>query len=44
MSKMNGNFSYDGKLQLYSPKFYKILENIQRFIDGETPYRKSVIL
>ena len=38
--RMNGNFSYDGKLQLYSPKFYKILENIQRFIKGETPTGK----
>ena len=34
--RLNGNFSPDGKLGLYSPKFYKILENINRFVKGET--------
>ena len=33
--RQNGNFSFDGKLNLYAPKFYKILENIKRFINGE---------
>ena len=32
--RANGNFAYEGKLKLYSPKFHKILENINRFIDG----------
>ena len=38
--RQNGNFSFDGKLGLYAPKFYKILENINRFVDGENPTGK----
>ena len=37
---MNGNFSYDGNLSLYSPKFHKILENIDKFIEGDVPTGK----
>lgn len=40
--RMNGNFSFDGKLGLYSPKFYKILENINRFIKDDTPTGKAL--
>ena len=38
--RQNGNFSFEDKLNLYAPKFYKILENINRFIEGETPTGK----
>ena len=38
--RQNGNFSFDGKLNLYAPKFYKILENVNRFVEGETPSGK----
>ena len=40
--RLTGNFSFDGKLNLYSPKFFKILENINRFVDGETPTGKAL--
>uniref|UniRef100_A0A6C0L3G5 Helicase C-terminal domain-containing protein n=1 Tax=viral metagenome TaxID=1070528 RepID=A0A6C0L3G5_9ZZZZ len=33
--KENGSFSYDKNLQLYSPKFYQMLTNIQRFVNDE---------
>ena len=33
--RINGNFAFEGKLKLYSPKFFKILENIQLFIDKD---------
>jgi phage tail tube protein FII len=40
--RQNGNFSFDGKLNLYAPKFYKILENINLFVDGENPTGKAL--
>jgi hypothetical protein len=36
----NGNLSYDKNLALYSPKFYNILTNIQKFIEGDSPTGK----
>ena len=30
----NGHLSYDGTLKLFSPKFYNILTNMMKFIDG----------
>jgi hypothetical protein len=40
--RANGNFSFDGELKLYSPKFFKILENINRFVDGGNPTGKAL--
>ena len=31
----NGHFSYDKTLKLFSPKFYEIMKNIQKYIDDE---------
>tara|TARA_Y100000389_G_scaffold115453_1_gene112531 strand:+ start:1725 stop:5504 length:3780 start_codon:yes stop_codon:yes gene_type:complete len=31
----NGGFSFDGNLKLYSPKFYEIMKNIEKFLDSE---------
>lgn len=33
--RLNGYFSYDGLLELYSPKFYRIMKNIQKFINKD---------
>ena len=38
--RMNGFFSYDGLLNIYSPKFYEILKNIQKFIKDDRPIGK----
>ena len=31
----NGSFSMDGNLQLYSPKFFEIMKNIEKFLDSD---------
>ena len=36
----NGHFSFDKTLNLFSPKFYQILENIQKFTKNGTPTGK----
>ena len=36
----NGNLSYDSNLKIYSPKFYNILTNIQKFIENYLPTGK----
>ena len=36
----NGNLEYDKNLKLYSPKFYNILTNIQKFIENDLPSGK----
>ena len=33
MMAQNGHFSYDGTLALFSPKFYNIIKNMQKFIN-----------
>ena len=36
----NGNLEYDKNLKLYSPKFYNILTNIDKFIENDLPSGK----
>ena len=31
----NDSFSIDGNLQLYSPKFFEIMKNIEKFLDSD---------
>ena len=31
----DGGFSFDGNLKLYSPKFYEIMKNIEKFLDSD---------
>ena len=38
--RSNGNFSYDKNLLMYSPKFYNIITNINRFIKNGIPTGK----
>ena len=36
----NGNLTYEKNLSLYSPKFYNILTNIQKFVEQDIPTGK----
>lgn len=40
MMAQNGHFSYEGTLNLFSPKFYNILKNMQKFINAGVPTGK----
>ena len=40
MMARNGHFSYEGTLQLFSPKFYQILKNMNRYINKGIPTGK----
>tara|TARA_B100000214_G_scaffold364690_1_gene331570 strand:- start:3109 stop:7107 length:3999 start_codon:yes stop_codon:yes gene_type:complete len=40
MMEKNGHFSYDRTLSIFSPKFYNILKNMDRFISNGVPTGK----
>ena len=40
MMSANGHFSYDSTLKLYSPKFFNIMKNIQKFVNDGSPTGK----
>ena len=40
MMAANGHFSYEGTLNLFSPKFYSILKNMQKYISNGVPTGK----
>jgi len=40
MMARNGHFSYEGTLQLFSPKFYQILKNMNRYLNKGVPTGK----
>ena len=40
MMSVNGHFSYDSTLKLYSPKFFNIMKNMQKFVNQGKPTGK----